>query len=188
LNPSKHRFFVALLPPQEVQDYVNEVKQVFADRYNSRAALKSPPHVTLQPPFEWLAGELAALTQALDQFALQHSPVPMTLSGFGAFVPRVIYVNVLKTPELLALQAALMASMEATLGIVDPASKTRPFAPHMTVGFRDLSKQNFRAAWMEFQHRLVQFEFTVANLTLLIHNGQRWTIYNEFPLSKRLDC
>ncbi len=77
-----------------------------------------------------------------------------------------------------------MTAMEIELGITDPASKTRPFSPHMTVGFRDLTRQNFRVAWAEFQQRPLQFEFTVANLTLLIHNGQRWTVSSEFPLLK----
>lgn len=175
---------MALLPPQEVQDYVNEVKQVFADRYNSHAALKSPPHITLQPPFEWLETELAVLTQALSKFALQHLPIPIILCGFGAFPPRVVYINVQTTPELLALQTALMTEMAMNLGIIDPSSNTRSFAPHITVGFRDLTRENFRDAWAKFQPHPVQFEFTVANLTLLIHNDQRWTIYQEFPLAR----
>ncbi len=96
LNSSKHRFFIAVLPPEDIQDYVTEVKQVFAERYNSRAALKSPPHITLQPPFERLTEELPKLSRVLSEFAGQQPPVPITLSGFGAFVPRVVYVNVLK--------------------------------------------------------------------------------------------
>jgi 2'-5' RNA ligase len=178
---TKHRFFIALLPSEEIQAYANQVQQIFADRYDSRAALKSPPHITLQAPFEWLVGEMEALERSLSEFALQQAPVPITLSDFGAFVPRVVFINVVKTPELLALQAALMAHMEATLGIVDPIGKARPFAPHLTVGFRDLTKPNFRAAWAEFQHQPVQFEFTAAQLTLLIHNGQRWNVCSQFP-------
>ncbi|WP_421655858.1 2'-5' RNA ligase family protein [Leptothermofonsia sp. ETS-13] len=182
MSSSNRRFFIALLPPQEVQNYANEIKQIFADRYGSRAALKSPPHVTLQPPFDWLSEDLPTLIQRLSEFASQQAPVPVELSGFGAFVPRVIYINVVKTPELLDLQAKLMAYMETTLGIVDPVSKTRSFAPHMTVGYRDLTKQNFRAAWAEFQAQPLRFNFQVLNLTLLIHDGKRWIIYKEFPL------
>ena len=104
----------------------------------------------------------------------------MTLSGFGAFAPRVIYINVLKTPQLLAMQKQLMTELEESFGIVHPASKNRPFSPHLTVAFRDLTKPNFRAAWQEFQQRSLYFEFTVSQLTLLIHNGKQWEIGNEF--------
>jgi 2'-5' RNA ligase len=85
-----------------------------------------------------------------------------------------------KSPELLTLQANLMAYVESKLEIVDKVSKTRPFAPHMTVAFRDLTKQNFKAAWPEFEKRQLYFEFTAEKLTLLLHDGKRWNIKSEF--------
>ena len=185
LSATNARFFIALLPSQAVQDYVNEVKQVFDDRYNSRAALKSPPHITLQPPFEWLLEACPVLNQCLGEVAAQFPPLPITLSGFGAFPPRVIYLNVIKTPALLALQAAVITQMESVLGIVSAESKTRSFTPHMTVGFRDLTKENFKAAWAEFQPQPLQLEFMATHLTLLQHDGQRWTPNREFPLLGR---
>jgi len=177
---TKHRFFIALLPPQQICDYVTGIKQHFADSYASRAALKSPPHITLQPPFEWASEAVPQLEQCLSKFAVSRSRVPITLSGFGAFPPRVIYINVLKTPELLTLQKELMADVEASLGIVHAVSKQRPFAPHMTVAFKDLTKQNFRDAWPEFQQRELHFDFTPAHLTLLMHDGKRWNIHSDY--------
>ncbi|NJP12624.1 MAG: 2'-5' RNA ligase family protein [Leptolyngbyaceae cyanobacterium RU_5_1] len=181
MNQSRKRFFIALLPPQAVQDNANQIKQHFADCYDSRAAQKSPPHITLQPPFDWLAEDMAILKHPLSEFALNQAPVPISLEGFAAFPPRVIYINVLKTAQLLRVQQELMELMETRLGIVDPKSKARPFAPHMTVAFRDLTRQNFKLAWQEFQSRSLQAEFIVARLTLLIHDGQRWNVCCEFP-------
>lgn len=181
MDTSKRLFFIALLPPQDVQDYATEIKEYFAQTYKSRHALKSPPHITVQAPFEWQLENVPVLEQGLRAFAQTRTPVPITLKGFGAFVPRVIYINVLKTPELLAVQQELMAYLEASLGIVDPVSKKRPFAPHMTVAFKDLTRQNFRAAWPEFQNRELKFEFTAFQLTLLVHDGKRWIIHSEFP-------
>ncbi|HEY9730187.1 MAG TPA: 2'-5' RNA ligase family protein [Chroococcales cyanobacterium] len=179
MDKSKYLFFIALLPPQAIQDHATEIKEYFAQTYNSRHALKSPPHVTLQPPFEWSLDNLPALEQCLRTFAQTQAPVPITLKGFGAFVPRVIYINVLKTPELLALQRDLMAYLEESLEIVHEVSKNRPFSPHMTVAFKDLTRQNFRAAWPEFQHRPLEYEFAASHLTLLMHDGTCWTISSE---------
>jgi len=183
LAESKSRFFIALLPPPEVQDYANQIKQYFAEHYASRGAQKSPPHITLQPPFEWEALLVPELEQCCSTFANGRDSVPVTLSGFGAFPPRVIYINVVKTQELLTLQTDLMAYLETRLGIVDPLILTRAFAPHMTVAFRDLTRQNFKAAWPEFQQRQLQFEFTATQLTLLLHDGRRWNVSAEFPFS-----
>jgi 2'-5' RNA ligase len=188
MNPlvqSLHRFFIALLPPQEIQDYANQIQQHFAQTYKSRGAQNSPPHITLQPPFEWQLDAVPILEQCLRAFAEMRSPIPITLNGFGAFVPRVIYINVLKTPELLTLQQDLMAYVETSLGIVHQVSKSRPFAPHMTVAFRDLTRQNFRAAWPEFQDRQLEFEFAASQLTLLIHDGKQWNVSSEFPFLAR---
>lgn len=180
MNKETSLFFIALLPPPEIQDYVTQIKQDFANRYASRAALKSPPHITLQPPFEWANANISTLEESIKTFASGRESVPIRLEGFAAFPPRVIYVNVLKTQELLSLQADLMTQMDK-LGIVDSVSKTRPFAPHMTVAFRDLTKQNFRAAWTEFQPRQLHFDFTAIQLTLLLHDGGRWNVSVEFP-------
>lgn len=174
------RFFVALIPPQDIQDYANEIKQYFADRYTSSGALKSPPHITLQPPFEWADDNLLVLEASLKEFASEQQQVAITLKGFNAFAPRVIYINVVRSQELLTLQADLMAYTESNLRIVDKVSKTRPFAPHLTVAFRDLTKQNFKAAWPEFENRQLHFEFTADKLTLLLHDGKRWNIKREF--------
>ncbi|MHC5612990.1 MAG: 2'-5' RNA ligase family protein [Nostoc sp.] len=174
------RFFVALLPPQDIQDYANQIKQDFAERYASSGALKSPPHITLQPPFEWPDANLPLLEASLKEFASGQQPVVIKLRGFDAFVPRVIYINVVISQELLTLQADLMAYTEGNLGIVDKVSKTRPFAPHITVAFRDLTKQNFKAAWPEFKKRQLDFDFNADKLTLLLHDGNRWNIKSEF--------
>ncbi|MEL7036431.1 MAG: 2'-5' RNA ligase family protein [Cyanobacteria bacterium J06592_8] len=183
MKTSEQLFFIALLPSQDIQDQATEIKQYFAKNYGSSHALKSPPHVTLQPPFKWLIDKLEPLEDCLANFAQLYNPIPIRLSGFGAFPPRVIYINVLKTPELIAIQKALMIHLEQNLEIVHEVSKRRPFSPHMTVAFKDLTRQNFRAAWPEFEHKPLQFEFVVPRLTLLIHQEKKWNICSEFPFS-----
>ena len=156
------------------------IQQYFADHYASRGAKKSPPHITLQPPFKWATEQVPVLKQCLSNFANSREAVPVTLSGFGAFPPRVIYINVVRTQELLTLQTDLISYLDG-LRIIDQASKVRAFAPHMTVAFRDLTRQNFKVAWPEFQQRSLHFEFTATQLTLLIHDRQRWNVCEEFP-------
>ncbi|MEQ8463725.1 2'-5' RNA ligase family protein [Coleofasciculus sp. E1-EBD-02] len=177
----KKLFFIALLPPQTIQDSIMEIKQHCADVYESKAALKSPPHITLQSPFKWEVDAVPILEESLKSFAQTRKPVSITLQGFGAFKPRVIYVNVLKTPELIAIQQDLMAYLEDSLGIVDERSKNRSFSPHVTIAFRDLKRQNFRKAWTEFENQPLDFEFMASHLTLLLHDGRQWNVNVEFP-------
>lgn len=176
-------FFLAILPPLNIQRSATEIKHYFAEVYNSKAALKSPPHITLQPPFYWETDRLGELKTVLAEFTQQQAFIPIILDGFAVFKPRVIYIDVRKTPELLAAQKELMQQLELSLDIVHRASKTRPFAPHMTVGFKDLTKANFYRAWDEFQHKSFNATFTASELTLLQFNGKKWQIDSEFCLS-----
>ena len=180
-NFSEKIYFIALLPPADFQAEVTTIKEYFAAQYNSSHALKSPPHITLQAPFKWDEGRLPELAQVLAEFAPGYPPVPIILSGFGAFPPRVIYINPLKTPELMAVQADLTARLQSNLGIVDEKDSGRPFSPHMTVAFKDLSKSAFKTAWPEFKQRPLFFQFDATNLTLLVHEGGRWQVKSEFP-------
>jgi 2'-5' RNA ligase len=175
------RFFVALVPPVEIQVYASDVIQELGQRYRTYTS-KAPPHITLQPPFLW--SEVTGLENHLARFASHQSAVPIYLSGFGSFAPRVLYINVLRTTELLAMQAALSSYLETELGIVDLASKRRSFAPHVTVASRNLTRQTFRQAWAELQSRAVEWQFVADRLTLLIHDGHRWQIQAEFPFER----
>ena len=177
---AKPLFFIALLPPEHVRQVASDIKQHFAQVYNSKAALKSPPHITLQPPFAWELENLPKLEAFLAEFSQTQTPIPMILDGFAAFKPRVIYINVLKNAELLTLHQQLTKYLQKSLNIVHQVRKNRPFSPHLTVGFRDLSKANFYQAWSEFKGRQLHFEFTVSELTLLRHNAKYWEIHRNF--------
>jgi 2'-5' RNA ligase len=183
MSSSKQRIFMALVPPLDIEQQITEIKLYFAEHYNSSRALQSPPHITLQPPFEWPAADVPKLEESLKAFAAKRLSIPVTLWGFAAFAPRVIYVDVVKSPPLLELQKDLMSYLEENWGIADRLSQTRPFVPHMTVAFSDLTQENFRKAWLEFQERSIHFEFTASALNLLLHDGSRWNISNQFPLS-----
>jgi 2'-5' RNA ligase len=182
MSQATQRFFIALLPPHSVQQLANKIKQHFAEIYQSRAAQKSPPHITLQPPFDWQTEDLPRLTQHLEEFAQSQPPIPLILDGFGAFKPRVIIIKVIHTPELFAVQKNLSDFLEPALGIIHEPSKSRTFSPHLTVAYRDLTKPNFYQAWSEFENQPFFFEFIVPQLTLLVHNGECWEISKEFPL------
>ena len=176
---------MAFLPPTEIQERVTQIKRYIAERYGSRAALKSPPHITLQPPFLWGLEQLDELEQSLREFARDRAPMAISLNGFGAFAPRVVYVCVPKTLELLEFQQALQAYCAQKLNISQNGQNRRPFAPHMTVAYRDLKPKVFKTLWPEFESQPFKAVFTVKTLTLLQHNGRQWDRLAEYKLGSR---
>ena len=184
---SKQLFFIALLPPIEIQEQVTTIKQYFAEVYDSKAALKSPPHITLQPPFNWEVERLGELKAILERFVRKQVAFSVNLDGFAVFAPRVIYVDVEHTESLLNIQKALMNELESELGIVHRVAKTRPFTPHMTVGFKDLSKENFQRAWAEFETKEFRADFQASGLTLHQFDQieqKKWLVEAALPFSE----
>ncbi len=177
---NRRHYFIALLPNAEIQDQVTRLKQYCCDRYQSQAALRSPPHVTLYPPFWWPDESVEELEGALETFSCQAAPVELILDGFAAFAPRVIYIHVAPTPALKTLQAQLVKAVAKPLNL--PPTQRHPFTPHMTIAFRDLTKENFRSAWADFREQSFAARCWVSHLTLLLHNSRRWQIYREFLL------
>lgn len=180
LRTARALYFIALLPPPDVRAELTQLKEYIRDTYGSKAALRSPPHITLLPPFKYPDGDRPILDRTLAEFAAQYPPVPLVLSGFAAFAPRVVYADVVRSPELMALQPALEAYLQAALNVSN--SRGYPtFKPHVTLAFKDLKRSRFKPLFEEMQGRSLHYEFVTSRLTLLRHNGQRWNVAREFP-------
>jgi 2'-5' RNA ligase len=176
------QYFIAVVPPQPVYDDAQRLKEYFRDSYGSKAALNSPPHITLHMPFLWKESREDRLTHALSRFAGDNGPVKICLDGFSCFRPRVIFLDVAESEALTALQHSLHKFMKQKLNLFNANYQDRPFHPHLTLAFRDLRKEQFARAWDEFQEREFKAEFIADRIILLKHNGRMWESYKEFVL------
>ena len=175
-------YFVAIVPEEPVYSEVLAFKTEFRDRYNSSAALRSPPHITLYMPFQWQEEKEELLLISLNNQASLHQPFKLSLVNFGAFPPRVIYIKVKESDALNNLQKATHKNA-ATNWHIYPQPNSRPFIPHMTIAFRDLKKPLFAEAWQDFEQRKYSTEFTVRDLCLLKHNGKTWNTLHHAKLA-----
>lgn len=181
--PSRfHRFFIALIPPEPIRSEIHSFKEELSEKFMTRAALRSPPHITLHMPFLWPKKSEQRLLEAISSLSAGLAPVEVHLRGFGNFSPRVIFIAVENDPALLALQRAVSLHCRRSLNILNADYKETPFHPHITIAFRDLKKQVFQQAWNSFEHREFRRDFKADSLHLLKHNGKVWETYKEFRL------
>ena len=180
---SLNLYFVAIVPEDPIFSEVLALKAEFRDRYSSSAALRSPPHITLHMPFQWKEGKEDLLVNSLDDLAILHRPFKLSLNNFGAFIPRVIYIQVQESNLLNTFQNEVNRNASKNWHIY-PKSNSRPFTPHMTIAFRDLKKPKFLEAWKEFEQREYNAQFTVRALCLLKHNGKTWDVHHRSSLAK----
>jgi len=176
-------YFIAIVPPDPIADAVKAVKEDMAVRFSSKAALRSPAHITLHMPFRWPDKKLENLHFVLNNLAESTVPIPIQLNQFGAFVPRVIYVAVEENLLLEQLQKNLLRVSRQQLGIFNGDYKDRAFHPHMTVAFRDLKPRNFKLAWEEYESKPFSFNFTCDAISLLKHDGKEWRVYKSFAMA-----
>jgi 2'-5' RNA ligase len=174
-------YFIALVPPEPVNREIMSLKEEVQDRYNSKAALRSPPHITLHMPFQWKEEKERILIESLDQLANKQSSFGVTLKNFEAFPPRVIYVAVQENEALDDLQKVVQKNAGTNWHIY-PKADNRPFQPHMTIAFRDLKKPQFFQAWKNYETQDYQASFIASNVCLLKHNGKTWDILHRSPL------
>jgi|TARA_B100001964_G_scaffold53046_1_gene60066 2'-5' RNA ligase len=181
--PGSQLYFIALLPPPAVRQDIRRLQEYVSETYASKVALKSPPHITLQPPFTLAACDVPLLTHVLAAVAVMAPPVEIELSGFSAIAPRVVFLDVAAAPSLAELQLLLADRLQTQCGVAKEVPRRRHYHPHLTIAFRDLKRRQFGALWEEVRERSVHYAFTVTDLTLLWHDGKRWQVDSEFALS-----
>jgi 2'-5' RNA ligase len=176
-------YFLAIVPPAPLFDEAQNLKLYMEKQYHSKAALRSPPHITLHMPFRWKEEKEATLVSKIKIFTDAAEPVKVCVDNFSAFPPRVIYMNVVNSEQLAKLQNDLRKYFKIALNIFNADYKDLPFHPHLTIAFRDLKKQAFAMAWEEFKTKEYKIEFIADSITLLKHDGKRWQVHHQFPLT-----
>lgn len=180
-------YFIAIIPPKEISEVIKQYKEDMANRFFSKAATKSPPHITLHMPFRLPDKKLEKLKGILKSFTSDISSFNLQLKEFGCFPPRVIFVGVQENEYLEEIQKGLLKTLRKNLNLFNGDYKERAFHPHMTIAFRDLKPRYFKLAWEEYQSLPLSFDFSVEVITLLKHNGKTWEIYEDFELSRQSD-
>ncbi|HCX22380.1 MAG: 2'-5' RNA ligase [Flammeovirgaceae bacterium] len=172
-------YFVALVPPEPIKSQVWQMKEEVLEKYGSKAALKSPAHVTLHMPFTFRVDREDRIIDCLKTAIADKKQFEITHDGFGCFEPRVIYVNVDKTEPLEILKADVVKQMRLDLKLQNADYKNLPFHPHMTIAFRDLKKPVFQEAWTAYENREYRASWKCDSVCLLKHNGAGWDVLEE---------
>lgn len=175
-------YFIAIVAPETINRQVLEWKHYMQERFHCKAALRSPAHITLIPPFSMQQGREKEMADALRAFAGHQPSFAVQLQGFSSFAPRVIYVDVQPNPRLQRLKKDI-GDFLIQWNRFPIKKEERPFHPHVTIANRDLQKEHFPEAWAHFRDQLYEVSFEASAISLLRYETNRWEIAASFAFN-----
>lgn len=184
--PRENLYFIAVVPPDAIAASITAFKLDFAQNYNSRAALKNMPHITLKAPFKTGAEKHARVLGWFAQLPLPEKPFDVVLKDFGIFDnPKnpVVFVHPVITDALAELQNEIITGFEKAFPDIALHFTEQHFKPHMTIAYRDLAYTEFKKAWAQYAHKTYHAQFKVTMVYLLQHNGTAWQIIAQRALT-----
>lgn len=174
-------YFLACIPPAPVYEHVQELKELFAREYHAVHALNSPPHITVIPPFKIMPESFPVIRKFLLENASIFQPEKVMLDGFGCFQPRVIYINTHTSQHFKEARNELLRRFYTL--IPQHRQDTRPFHPHMTLAFKDLTPAMFYKAWPAVCRMDFSASFRIVELVLLRYESGKWAAIENFPIT-----
>ncbi|WP_250255323.1 2'-5' RNA ligase family protein [Chryseobacterium sp. Marseille-Q3244] len=162
----KKMYFIAIYPPEEIIEEIRTFKKDLAFSYGNSKALKNEAHITLFPPFSReleLEEDIHIAFQKIDTNLL---PFEIELNGFRSFPnPQnpVIFVHPEDNTHLTDLYNRVKQQFNFS---------KYSFTPHVTVGYRDLTWENYLKAWEKYEHTEYKTKFLVSKILLLRHDGK----------------
>ena len=176
----KELYFIAVVLPMDIREEVYNFKKIMTDKYFARHAFKCPAHITLHMPFKWKSTQEGELYRVLTEISTGMRSFELVLQNFGAFGPRVIYINVVENNLLRMLRDQVLREMRKK-HVYNGEYRNEGFQPHITIAFRNLRKANFFEAWDAFKYQKYERSFFVNEITLLKYQSNNWNQMRSFP-------
>ena len=169
-------FYVAIVCPENIAEEVKFLKNHMLESYGSKAASKSPAHITIVPPFKAEDELIPNLLDFVSTFNIGIVPFEIALNGYGNFGDRVLFVDVTPNETLQQLESECMNDFSQQFPSIIFGSKP-PFNPHVTIATRDIPEGKLEEAKTYFEtNHPFQRAFETKHLHLLKLENGTWDI------------
>ncbi len=183
LDNDKELYFIAIIPPEPISSELFKLKIFISNNFGGKAALKSPSHITIFPPFVFKIKRKQDLIVSLSKLSSNTNSFPVKLIGFNKFDQRVFFVNVQENKNLLSLHLDIKEKLQKEFGLFIDRYGGKAFHPHLTLAFKDFPKKEFSNLERYFSDKKLEKEFLCDRFFLLKHNGKNWVEDVEFTLA-----
>lgn len=176
------RYMITHMISGEAKKYHENLSRAVAQAYHLRpVTINIDPHLTVKAPFDALSSDLFEVERLIGHFVNTHSPVPYTLSGFGNFGDRVVYMDVTVPPGMVTVVEDFKGKLKELPWL--------EFKPHEndTKFHATLVYPKDEAQTKEIVERLNSgnapaFTCTFDTITLLKKGERRWEVVKDYHL------
>lgn len=143
------------------------------DELGSKAVRISPlPHFSYQAARDF---DLEVLTEVVEKVAAKARPLRVRTAGVGVFTGKspVIYVPVVRSPELTRLQLALWSAGAMATENPQPEYHPASWIPHITLAQSDLGEELLPRALSLLNAQDLLWEFEIDNLAIVRGHGDK---------------
>jgi len=176
-------YFIGIVPDEPVCGQIDEFKLLVKEKFSSSSALKSPPHITLIPPFHWDEKEEYILVDSIKKYVEGCYSCEIELCGFDVFSKsRVLFIKPEINETLGFNRKVLLEHLTGNLNINFPEIEYA-FMPHITIGFKDWkSSANFQEAAKYFKAQHYHASFNAHSISVLKFVENHWDILYNFEM------
>ena len=165
----KALYFIAVLPDKQTSEWIRSLQEEMCSLFGVCKAMRTPPHITVIPPFQFSENTEFKLIQAFHQISFL--PFNLPIAGLDRFGKQVIFVK----PQVIdSLESLYMDALEQIQHLIT-IEKQKSFHPHFTIGYRDLAPV-FLNAWKHFKVQEIPVSAHIEKLVLFKHQEKQWQI------------
>jgi 2'-5' RNA ligase len=157
---------VSLLP----QPYYGEVEKLW-DQLEKDFGLTGI-RVTPFPHFSWQIGETydeSLLQDVLDDISKNSSSITVQTTGLGVFsgTQPVIFIPVVKSPELIDFHSKVWERLEPCGTGISPYYNPENWVPHISLAYSDVNSENLGPVLTSLAFRTFNWVFEVNNFVYI---------------------
>ena len=169
-------FFVALLPQGEPKARIHAIKLQNAGRFACRVAMKTPPHITIIPPFRLASDRVNEMIAAVKNHFAPTDNLVVKFGGVSAFEERTIYLDILLNEALKSYDLAAKNLVNAQPELFPAVRFHDVFHPHVTLANRDIAPSDFQEMKSYLESKFYPTESENLKLEVLHLDRGRWEV------------
>jgi len=178
-------FLVCLVPPVSIIEDIDDIRKFISEKFDVHESLKRPAHITLYNPVK-----LTSLVQEQKFFgalnrAAHSEPFNQVLKNFNSFPEHTFYLDLEQNEGIMNLKLEINKELKP-LALIN-ARENFKFTPHLTLAFKDVKPEVFRAITAEFKDRKFKRQFSVAGFSVYKNIDKKWQPFKEIAFKPAIE-